>query len=102
LGSGEEIAQPVSGEFMNPTGSLLGPLFALAVIGIAIAILFGIYKPEEGIKKIGALMLLLVLIPLFIGIAESIWSRMPLWQRGLVVLIGILAAVTAVRGKSTS
>ena len=86
---------------MNPTSSsILGPLFVLAVIGIAIAILLGIYKPEEGIRKIVALVMLLVLIPLFITIAQSIWFQMPLWQRGLVVLIGILIAAAAVRGKS--
>ena len=88
---------------MNPTSSsILGPLFVLAVIGIAIAILLGIYKPEEGIRKIVALVMLLVLIPFFLAIAQSIWFRMPLWQRGLVVLVGILVAAAAVRGKSHS
>jgi hypothetical membrane protein len=90
------------GELTNPTGSILGSLFVLAVIGIVIAILLGIYKPEEGIKKIVALAMLLVLIPAFIAIAQSIWFRMPFWQRGLVILIGILIAARAVHGKSGS
>ncbi|MGA2991754.1 MAG: hypothetical protein ABSD88_14860 [Candidatus Korobacteraceae bacterium] len=69
---------------------------------IAIAILLGVYKPEEGIRKIVALVMLMVLIPAFIALAQSIWFHMPLWQRGLVILIGILIAAAAVRGKSHS
>lgn len=61
-------------EITNPTcWPVLGSLFVLAVLGVAIAVLVGIYKPAAGVKKLVGLVVLLVLVRYFIATAQCIW-----------------------------
>ena len=70
-------------------------MLQLAIMAIAIAVLLQIIKPEDALKRIGGLIAAFVLLSCFVGMAHAVWLAMSMWQRALVILLGILFALGA-------
>jgi membrane-associated phospholipid phosphatase len=75
--------------FMHGWISLLGLLTTIAIILTAFGLMLGIVKPADTIKRLGAIIGIVIALMLIPGILMGAWSSMSFWQQVGLVAIGI-------------
>lgn len=75
--------------FMQGWFALAGSVATIALILTAFGLMLGIVKPADALRRVGAIIGVVILLLLAPGILASLWSAIPLWQRIAIVVIGI-------------
>ena len=75
--------------FIHGWISLLGLLTTIAIILTAFGLMLGIVKPADTIKRLGAIIGIVIALMLIPGILMGAWSSMSFWQQVGLVAIGI-------------
>ena len=75
--------------FMQGWLTLTGSLAMIALILTAFGIMLGIVKPTDALKRIGAILGIVILLLLIPGILVGVWATIPLWQRLALAAIGM-------------
>jgi hypothetical protein len=69
--------------------TFLGSLAMIGVILIAVGIMFGIVKPADAMKHVGAILGIVSVLMLAPCILLNAWSGMSLWQEIALIAIGV-------------
>jgi ABC-type dipeptide/oligopeptide/nickel transport system permease subunit len=77
--------------FMQEWLTLTGSLAIIALILTAIGIMLGIVKPADVLKRVAAILGIVMLLMVLPVILVNIWSAMSMWQR-----LGLAASALAV------
>ena len=75
--------------FMHWWINLVGSLATIALILTAFGIMLRIVKPDDVLKRIGAILSIVIVLMLIPGILVSAWSALSLWQQIVLIAIGI-------------
>jgi hypothetical protein len=75
--------------FMHWWINLVGSLATIALILTAFGIMLRIVKPDDVLKRIGAILGIVIVLMLMPGILASAWSALSLWQQIVLIAIGI-------------
>jgi hypothetical protein len=68
---------------------LLGSLATIALILMSIGLMLGIVKPADGLKRIGSILGVAIVLTLIPAVLVCAWLGMTLWQRIALAAIGI-------------
>lgn len=75
--------------------ALAGSLAMIALILMSFALMLGIVKPADAIRRVGAILGVVLLLLVLPGVIVSIWSGISLWRKigiaGLAILFLVLA-----------
>jgi hypothetical protein len=77
--------------FMQGWMRLFGLLATMAIILTAFGLMMGIVKPASAMKRLGAIIGIVIALMFIPGILVNAWSSMSLWQQ-----IGLVAIAIAV------
>jgi hypothetical protein len=69
--------------------ALTGSLAIVALILTAFGLMFGIVKPADAIRRVAAILGVVIALMLAPGILVGVWSAMSLWQRLGLATIGV-------------
>ncbi len=76
--------------------SILQFLASVGIVVVAFGLMFGMLKPSDALKHIGAILGIVIVLMLLPGIVVSAWRAIPVWQRfglgALLVLVWITRA----------
>ncbi|MGD0904692.1 MAG: hypothetical protein ABR924_17285 [Terracidiphilus sp.] len=67
--------------FMQVWVALAGSVATIALILTAFGLMLGIVKPADALRRVGAILGVVMLLMVLPAILVSIWSGMSLWQR---------------------
>ena len=67
--------------FMQGWMALTGSVAMIALILTAFGLMLGIVKPADALRRVGAILGVVMLLMVLPAILVSIWSGMSLWQR---------------------
>jgi hypothetical protein len=69
--------------------ALLGSIATIALILTAFGLMLGMVKPADALKRVGAILGVLVLLTVLPAVLVNIWSGMLLWQQLGLAALGI-------------
>jgi hypothetical protein len=75
--------------FMHWWINFVGSLATIALILTAFGIMLRIVKPDDVLKRIGAILGIVIVLMLIPGLLVSAWSALSLWQQIVLIAIGI-------------
>jgi len=75
--------------FMQGWLTLTGSLATIALILTAIGIMLGIVKPADALRRVAAILGIVMLLLVLPAILLNIWSALSLWQWLALATIGI-------------
>jgi len=75
--------------FVHGWATIIGSLATIAIIVIALGLLLGVLKLAEALKRIGALLGIVILLTLIPGAFATLWFAMSVWQRIALAVMGI-------------
>jgi hypothetical protein len=88
--SGREERRIMNGSnFMQGWLTLTGSLATIALILTAIGIMLGIVKPADALRRVAAILGIVMLLLVLPAILLNIWSALSLWQWLALATIGI-------------
>lgn len=67
--------------FMHGWARLVESVATIALILTALVLMLGIVKPVDALKRVGAILGIVVMLMLIPGVIVSTWSGMSLWQQ---------------------
>ena len=76
--------------FMHGWVALAGSLAMIALILTAFGLMLGIVKPADALKRVAAIVGIVMLFMVIPAVLVSIWSGMSLWQRLGLAALGIV------------
>jgi hypothetical protein len=74
--------------FMHWWMNLVGSFATIALILKALEIMLCIVKPEDALRRVGAILGIVILLVFIQGVLVSAWSCMTLWEKIGLVAIG--------------
>ena len=74
--------------FMQGWVALAGSFTMIALILTAFGLMLGIVKPADALKRVAAILGVIMLLMVLPAVLVSIWSGMSLWQRLALAAIG--------------
>jgi hypothetical protein len=75
--------------FMQGWVALLGSLATIALILTAFGLMLGIVKPADALRRVGAILGIVIALMLAPGILAGIWSAISLWHQIALIAIGV-------------
>src|ERR1019366_5904134 len=69
--------------------ALAGSIAIIALILTAFGIMLGIVKPADAVRRIGAILGVVMLLMVLPAVLVNLWSGMSVWQRLALAAIGI-------------
>jgi hypothetical protein len=75
--------------FMQGWAALLGSLAIIAIVLTAFGLMLGIVKPADALRRVGAILGVVMLLMVIPVVLVSAWSGMSLWQQIALTAIGI-------------
>lgn len=75
--------------FMQGWIALTGSVATIALILTAFGLMLGIVKPADALRRVGAILGIVMLLLVLPAVFVSIWLGMSLWQRLGLAAIGI-------------
>jgi hypothetical protein len=75
--------------FMQGWVALAGSLAMIALILTAFGLMLGIVKPADALRRVAAILGIVMLLIVLPAVLVSIWSAMSVWQRLGLAAIGI-------------
>jgi hypothetical protein len=76
--------------FMQWWMALLGSIATIALILTAFGLMLSIVKPADALKRVGAILGIVIVLIFILSVVASVWSGMSLWQQ-----IGLAAIAIA-------
>jgi hypothetical protein len=86
----QEHGNVIVSRFMQVWATLIGSLAMIALILTAFGVTLGMVKPADSVKRLGAILGIVIVLLVVPGVIASAWSSMSLWQRLGVTVIGII------------
>lgn len=75
--------------FMQGWMALAGSVAMIALVLTAFGLMLGITKPADALKRVAAILGVVMLLVVLPAVLVNIWSRMSLWQRLALAVITI-------------
>ncbi len=75
--------------FMQGWVALTGSVAMIALILTAFGLMLGIVKPSDALRRVAAILGVVMLLLVLPAVLVSIWSSMSLWQRLVLAAIAI-------------
>jgi hypothetical protein len=75
--------------FMQGWVALAGSLAMIALILTAFGLMLGIVKPADALRRVGAILGVVMLLMVLPAVLVNLWSGMSLWQRLGMAALGI-------------
>jgi hypothetical protein len=75
--------------FMQGWVALAGSLTMIALILTAFGLMLGILKPADALRRVGAILGVVMLLMVLPAVLVNFWSGMSLWQRLVLAALGI-------------
>ena len=75
--------------FMQGWVALAGSIAMIALILTALGLMLGIVKPADAVRRVGAILGVVMLLMVLPAVLVNIWSGMSLWQRLGMAALGI-------------
>ncbi|MGC9224920.1 MAG: hypothetical protein ACP5E2_13415 [Terracidiphilus sp.] len=75
--------------FMHEWVALTGSVTMIALILTAFGLMLGIMKPADALRRVGAIMGIVMLLLVLPAVLVNVWSDMSLWQRLGLAALGI-------------
>jgi hypothetical protein len=79
--SGEEDGNMNGPNFMQAWVALAGSLTMIALILTAFGLMLGIVKPADALRRVGAILGVVMLLMVLPAVLVNLWSGMSLWQQ---------------------
>jgi Ca2+/Na+ antiporter len=76
--------------FMHGWVAIAGSLAIIALILTAFGLMLGIVKPADALRRVGAILGVVMLLMVLPAILVSIWSSMSLWQQIGIASLAII------------
>jgi ABC-type spermidine/putrescine transport system permease subunit II len=75
--------------FLQGWVAFAGSLAVIAIILTTLGTMLGIVKPADALRRVGAILGVVMLLMLVPAVLVTIWSGMSLWQRLALAAIGL-------------
>jgi hypothetical protein len=75
--------------FMQGWVALVGSLAMIALMLTVFGLMLGIVKPADALRRVGAILGIVMLLMVLPAVLVNIWSGMSLWQRLALAAIGV-------------
>ena len=75
--------------FMQGWVALAGSVATIALILTAFGLMLGIVKPADALRRVAAILGIVMLLIVLPAVIVNIWSSMSLWQRLALAAVGI-------------
>ena len=75
--------------FMQGWVALAGSVATIALILTAFGLMLGIVKPADALRRVAAILGIVIALMMAPGILAGVWSAMSLWQQIGLVAVGI-------------
>ncbi len=87
--------------FMQGWVALAGSLAMIAIILTAFGLMLGIVKPADALRRVAAILGIIMLLMVLPAVIVNVWSSMSLWQRlGLAAILMVIWLLKQPRRKS--
>jgi hypothetical protein len=75
--------------FMQGWVALAGSIAMIALILTAFGLMLGIVKPSDALRRVAAILGVVMLLLVLTAVIVNLWSAMSLWQQIALIAIGI-------------